>query len=77
MIHYLRRGFAWLDTGTADSLLDASNFVKTIQARQGSIVGSPEEISLLNKWISKNKVKNMIKTNNKSEYFNYLNRLID
>ncbi len=71
------RGFAWLDTGTADSLLDASNFVKTIQARQGSIVGSPEEISLLNKWISKNKIKNMIKTNNKSEYFNYLNRLID
>ena len=71
------RGFAWLDTGTADSLLDASNFVKTIQARQGSIVGSPEEISLLNKWISKNKINNMIKTNNKSEYFNYLNRLID
>jgi len=76
-VEFFGRGFAWLDTGTADSLLDASNFVKTIQARQGSIVGSPEEISLLNKWISKNKVKNMIKTNNKSEYFNYLNRLID
>ena len=46
------RGIAWLDTGTYDSLLDASNFVKTLQKRQGLLVGSPDEIAAKQGWIS-------------------------
>ncbi len=47
-------GFAWLDTGTYSSLLDASNFVRTLTERQGLQVGSPEEVAFQNNWINKN-----------------------
>ena len=70
----LGRGFAWLDMGTIESLHSASNFVRTIQTRQGSLVGSPEEVSVINKWISKDKI---LKSNNNiynSQYFKYLYR---
>ena len=50
----LGRGFAWLDTGTMDSLIDASMFVQLIQKRQGIVISAPEEIAFLNGWISKN-----------------------
>ena len=50
----LGRGMAWLDTGTPDGLLDASNFIATIQKRQGLYVSCIEEIAYLQKWISKN-----------------------
>lgn len=49
----LGRGFAWLDTGTMDSLIDASTFVQLIQKRQGIVISAPEEIAFLNGWISK------------------------
>ncbi len=47
----LDKGVAWLDTGTYNSMLDASNFVKTIQTRQGTLIGSPDEIAKYNYWI--------------------------
>jgi glucose-1-phosphate thymidylyltransferase len=52
----LGRGFAWLDTGTMDSLLDAANFVHTIEKRQGVKISAPEEIAWRNGWISKEKL---------------------
>lgn len=52
----LGRGFAWLDTGTMDSLIDASLFVQLIQKRQGIIVSAPEEVAFRNGWISKDKL---------------------
>ncbi len=52
-VQILGRGFAWLDTGTVDSLMDAASFVKTIQNQQGVVISAPEEIAFRKKWISK------------------------
>lgn len=68
----LGRGMAWLDTGTHDALLEASNFVKTIQSRQGVMVACPEEISYRNGWIDKHKIKELAEPLLKSEYGRYL-----
>ena len=68
----LGRGMAWLDTGTHDALLEASNFVKTIQSRQGVMVACPEEISYRNGWIDKDKIKELAEPLLKSEYGRYL-----
>lgn len=73
----LGRGMAWLDTGTHDALLEASNFVKTIQSRQGVMVACPEEISYRNGWIDKDKIKELAKLLLKSEYGKYLLNLIE
>ena len=72
----LGRGMAWLDTGTHDALLEASNFVKTIQSRQGVMVACPEEIAYRNGWIDKDKIKELAKPLLKSEYGKYLLALI-
>ncbi|MDD7409791.1 glucose-1-phosphate thymidylyltransferase RfbA [Fusobacterium gastrosuis] len=72
----LGRGMAWLDTGTHEALLEASNFVKTIQSRQGIMVACPEEIAYRNGWISKEKVKELARPLLKSEYGKYLEELI-
>lgn len=72
----LGRGMAWLDTGTHDGLLEASNFVKTIQSRQGVMVACLEEIAYKNGWISKEKVKELAKPLLKSHYGEYLMNLI-
>ena len=72
----LGRGMAWLDTGTHDALLEASNFVKTIQSRQGVMVACPEEISYRNAWIDKDKIKELAKPLLKSKYGKYLLNLI-
>ncbi|MCQ8212104.1 glucose-1-phosphate thymidylyltransferase RfbA [Cetobacterium somerae] len=72
----LGRGMAWLDTGTHDGLLEASNFVKTIQSRQGVMVACLEEIAYRNGWISKEKVKELAKPLLKSHYGEYLMNLI-
>lgn len=69
------RGYAWLDTGTTDSLLDAGNYVKTIQTRQGSLIGSPEEVAFGNGWITKNDLKRSIKSIKSSDYARFLNYL--
>ena len=72
----LGRGMAWLDTGTHDGLLDAANFVKTIQSRQGVMVACPEEIAYNNGWISKEKIEELAKPLLKSHYGQYLMELI-
>lgn len=70
------RGMAWLDTGTHDALLEAANFVKTIQSRQGVMVACLEEIAYRNGWISKEKVLELSKPLMKSKYGEYLVNLV-
>lgn len=70
------RGFAWLDTGNCDSLLEASNFVETIQNRQGFYVSCIEEIAWRNKWISNEQLLNLGKGLGKTAYGQYLIDLI-
>lgn len=72
----LGRGMAWLDTGTHDGLLEAANFIKTIQTRQRVMVACPEEIAYNNGWIDREKIKELAKPLLKSEYGNYLMNLI-
>lgn len=72
----LGRGMAWLDTGTHEGLLDASNFVATVQKRQGVMVACPEEIAFNNGWITKEKIKELAKPLLKSHYGEYLMNLV-
>ena len=66
------RGYAWLDTGTHDSLLEASSFIATLQKRQGLMVACPEEIALSNNWIAKEQVKMLAEPLKKNDYGKYL-----
>lgn len=66
------RGFAWLDTGTYDSLLEASNYIETIQKRQGFYISCIEEIAYRNEWINKEQLINLAKEMEKVEYGKYL-----
>ena len=74
-VKILNRGFTWLDTGTFDSLLEASNFISLVQNRQNTIVACPEEIAFLNKWINRSDIKKAIK-DMQSTYSEYLKNLI-
>lgn len=67
-VQQLGRGFAWLDTGTMDSLVEAANFVKMIENRQGITISAPEEIAYINKWIDKDKVLEASSRYGKSPY---------
>jgi len=69
------RGYAWLDTGTHGSLLDAGNFVRTLEKRQGTQIGCPEEIAYENEWITLDEVKKLAKKFSKNAYGAYLNAL--
>ncbi len=71
------RGFAWLDTGNCDSLLDASNFVSTIQNRQGFYVSCIEEIAWRNGWINNEQLLVLGQKLDKTEYGQYILHLID
>tara|TARA_B100000287_G_scaffold287364_2_gene270831 strand:- start:231 stop:1103 length:873 start_codon:yes stop_codon:yes gene_type:complete len=75
-VELLARGFAWLDTGTIDAINNASNFIRTIEDRQGLKVSSLEEIAYLNGFINKNDLEYLIKKL-PDDYANYLCRLID
>jgi glucose-1-phosphate thymidylyltransferase len=66
------RGVAWLDTGTHDSLMQAANFIQTIQARQGLSVACPEEIAYVKGWIDTEKVLELAQPLKKTEYGQYL-----
>jgi glucose-1-phosphate thymidylyltransferase len=68
----LGRGFAWLDTGTHESMLQASQFVQTIEQRQGLRVGCPEEVAWLNGWISDTQLTSLATPLEKSGYGRYL-----
>ena len=74
-VQLLGRGFAWLDTGTMDSLAEATNFVKTVQKLQGIEVCSPEEISFRNGWITATELYSCANTYGKSQYGSYLKKL--
>ncbi|MBR2659946.1 MAG: glucose-1-phosphate thymidylyltransferase RfbA [Clostridia bacterium] len=64
----LGRGFAWLDTGTMDSLVEAADFVRMIQKRQSIVVSAPEEIAYINGWITKEKLLESAERYGKSQY---------
>ena len=68
----LGRGFAWLDTGTMDSLVEASEFVQMIEKRQGVKISAPEEIAYRNKWIDKTKLMESAERYGKSPYGEHL-----
>ncbi|WP_448885306.1 glucose-1-phosphate thymidylyltransferase RfbA [Citrobacter telavivensis] len=75
-VEMLGRGFAWLDTGTHESLLQASQFVETIEVRQGFKVACLEEISFSNGWLTKDDVLRQAKLMSKNSYGQYLYQLI-
>lgn len=74
-VQLLGRGFAWLDTGTMDSLMDASSFVQTVQNRQGVVISAPEEIAYLEGWISKEQLLESAEMYGKSPYGEHLRRV--
>ena len=67
-VQLLGRGFAWLDTGTMESLLSAANFVETIESRQGITISAPEEIAFINGWIDQKTLLKSAKAYGKSPY---------
>jgi glucose-1-phosphate thymidylyltransferase len=74
-VERLGRGFAWLDTGTHDSLVEAGNFVQVLEHRQGSRVACPEEIAFHNGWISKGQLEELAKPLSKTSYGRYLHQI--
>ena len=76
-VELLGRGFAWLDTGTHDSLIEAGQFVQTIEHRQGYKIACLEEIAYNNGWIDKAKVLEIAKPLSKNNYGEYLKRLVE
>ncbi len=71
-VEKMGRGYAWLDTGTHASLLDASNFVRTLTERQGLQVGSPDEVAYQLKWITKQQLLERAHTFERNKYGQYL-----
>ena len=76
-VELMGRGFAWLDTGTHNSMLEASNFIKIIEERQGLKVGCIEEIAYKNGWIDKTQLKELAEPLLKSGYGEYLVKLVE
>ena len=76
-VERMGRGFAWLDTGTHASLLDAGNFVRTIEERQNVKIGCPEEIAFSERWITADDLRALAAPYLKTEYGQYLIRVAD
>ncbi|WP_320533746.1 glucose-1-phosphate thymidylyltransferase RfbA [Robbsia andropogonis] len=76
-VQIMGRGFAWLDTGTHDSLLDAGAYIATLQKRQGTVVACPEEIAFLAGWIDAAKLEELAKPLMKNAYGLYLNSIFN
>lgn len=74
-VQLMGRGYAWLDTGTTESLLDAANFMQLLEKRQAIKVCVPEEIAYYNKWITKAQLNEIIKQYGKSKYGEYLKKI--
>ncbi|EMN1294835.1 TPA: glucose-1-phosphate thymidylyltransferase RfbA [Citrobacter freundii] len=75
-VELLGRGFAWLDTGTHDSLIEAGSFVETVQKRQGMMVACPEEIAWRNGWLSNDELYSRSDKLIKNHYGQYLRKLL-
>ena len=75
-VEKLGRGYAWLDTGTHESMLDAANFIRTIEARQGQQVACLQEIAYENGWMTPAEIRESIADMMKTEYGQYLARII-
>lgn len=75
-VNKMGRGYAWLDTGTHGSLLDAGNFVRTLEKRQGLQVGSPDEIAYEQGWISRADLEKRATLFSKNDYGHNLERLL-
>ena len=76
-VEVFKRGYAWLDTGTHDSMLDAANFIRTIITRQGLQIACLQEIAYENGWMSKDDIRESCKDMLKTEYGQYLMRMIE
>jgi len=74
-VEKIGRGYAWLDTGTHASLLEASNFVRTLTERQGLQVGSPDEVAYQLKWVTKDQLLERAQAFEKSNYGQYLHKI--
>ena len=76
-VEIMGRGFAWLDTGTHDSLLDAAGFIATLQKRQGLMVACPEEIAYRQGWITVETVQKVAEQLSKNSYGQYLGKILN
>ena len=76
-VEMMDRGYAWLDTGTHDSLLDAGQFISTIESRQGLKIACPEEVAFRKKWISRKDLEKLAEPLLKNNYGQYLIGLLD
>ena len=76
-VQLLSRGYAWLDTGTMDSLVDAADFVRTIEQRQGLKISAPEEIAYINGWIDRDNLLKSAKRYGKSPYGQHLKNVAE
>ena len=75
-VEIMDRGYAWLDTGTHDSLLDAGQFISTIENRQGLKVACPEEVAYSQGWISASQLEELAKPLLKNQYGQYLMKVL-
>jgi len=75
-VQKLGRGYAWLDTGTHESMLDAANFIRTVETRQGMQIACLEEIAYYHNWLSAGEIRKNIADMQKTEYGKYLLRVI-
>ena len=73
----LGQGFTWLDTGTHESLVEATNFVKTVESHQNRKIGCLEDIAYMNGWISREQVEEIIELYNGNQYSRYLRDVLD
>ena len=76
-VQLLGRGYAWLDTGTVDTLVEAAQFVQVIENRQGIMISAPEEIAYRNEWITKEELLQSAETYGKSPYGEHLRHVAD
>ncbi|PFH87069.1 glucose-1-phosphate thymidylyltransferase RfbA [Bacillus sp. AFS088145] len=74
-VELLGRGYTWLDTGTHESLVSATNFVKTIEEHQGIKISAPEEVAYINGWIDKDQLLRLSESLSKTSYGNYLRKV--